>query len=58
LIHCKNLCKCHSVPPTSTTIIKIFLEKRKGKGKSLQYFSPTFRRQRQKDHEFEASQDA
>jgi hypothetical protein len=22
LIHCKNLCKCHSVPPPSTTIKK------------------------------------
>jgi hypothetical protein len=27
LIHCKNLCKCHSVPPPSTTIKKKEKEK-------------------------------
>jgi hypothetical protein len=26
LMHCKNLCKCHNVPPLSTTIKRVFLK--------------------------------
>jgi hypothetical protein len=25
LIHCKNLCKCHNVPPPGTTIKKSYM---------------------------------
>jgi hypothetical protein len=34
LIYCKNFCKCHNVPPPSTTIKKSKNKKEKGEGKS------------------------
>jgi hypothetical protein len=27
LIHCKNFCKCHNIPPPSTTIKKLKIKK-------------------------------
>jgi hypothetical protein len=33
LIHCKNLCKCHSVPPPITTIFQKKVNKQRKNGR-------------------------